>query len=61
MTIDEAMADLSILMEIKHRVGEERAAEAISLGIEALKRIQHHRPYVLSKEGDLLPGETENK
>ncbi len=40
MTIDQAIADLSIQLEVKRTVGQSRQADAIRLGIEALKEKQ---------------------
>ena len=59
MTIDEAMTDLSIQLEVKHSLGKNYQAEAIKLGIEALKCIKQVREAtgVSAIEFD-LPGET---
>lgn len=59
MTIDEAMGDLSIQREVKVMLGKTREAEAIGLGIEALKREKERRKYLVNSIGELLPGETE--
>lgn len=58
MTIDEAMADLSVQLEVKHRLGKDQQADAIRLGIEALKCIKWQRipPACLGRSR--LPGET---
>jgi len=60
MKIDEALTDLSIQLKVKHRVGEEYAATAIQLGIEALKHIKEMRDNVRISPSMPLPGETEN-
>lgn len=57
MTIDEAIKDLSIQLEVKNRVGAERAAAALQLGIEALKRLQRNRG-MKDARSEILPGET---
>jgi len=58
MTLDEAIADLSIQLEEKHRLGKEYQATAIELGIEALKRIQECRLADYMIKEDYLPSET---
>ena len=59
MTLDEAMADLSIQLEVTYRLGKYYQANAIELGIEALKRIQECRLADYMIKEDYLPGETE--
>jgi len=58
MTLDEAIADLSIQLEEKHRLGKEYQATAIELGIEAIRRIKDARTYEVEVEKGLLPSET---
>jgi len=60
VTIDEAIANLSIQIEGKHPLAQKHQAEAIQLGIEALVAVQYVRrnyPDILPAP---LPGETEN-
>jgi hypothetical protein len=59
MTIEEAMVSLSVQLEIKSRLGNEEAADALRLGIEALKRLQDNRKDPEFDHWVLLPGETE--
>jgi len=59
MTIDEAMTDLSIQLEVKRGLGLSRQADAITLGIEALKALKLHRRFMHNSEFELMPGETE--
>jgi len=59
MTIDKAIADLSIQREVKRRLGKDYQADAIKLGIEALKRIQVLRSFPNREPLKSLPGETE--
>lgn len=56
--LEEAMADLSMQLEAKRRLGRSRQADAIKLGIEALKRLQEHRTEHVDITYRLLPGET---
>lgn len=58
VNIDEAITDLSIQLEVKRRVGAERAATALQLGIEALKRLQDYQKGVNIDLWSKLPGET---
>jgi len=59
MTIDEAKICLSIQLEVKHRLGKDYEAQALQLGIEALKWIQYYRLKYYADTHKLLPGETE--
>ena len=58
MTLDEAIMDLSIQLEVKHRLGKDYQANAIELGIEALKRLKEYREWHRSTADGPLPGET---
>lgn len=58
MTIDEAKICLSIQLEVKHRLGKDFEANALQLGIEALKRIEAARLQWTNSPLHLLPGET---
>lgn len=58
MTLDEAIADLSIQLEVKRRLGKNREADAIKLGIEALKAVKQARDIAYSVPAHYLPGET---
>ena len=59
MTLEEAIElVIEYHSDIKFRQGE-RLAEAIQLGIEALKRIKYRRDQGKSYEPRPLPGETE--
>ncbi len=60
MTIDEAIGDLSIQLEVKRILGKSREADAIKLGIEALKLLLPARKGMTASSFPLLPGETEN-
>lgn len=60
MTLEEAIELVTEYhSDIKFRQGE-RLAEAIQLGIEALKRVKNDRPSTQRTIYGLLPGETEN-
>jgi len=59
MKIDEAITDLSIQLEVKHRVGAEYSADALKLGIEALKWAKLVRSLFPLALLERLPGETE--
>ncbi len=59
MNINEAIDDLSIQLEVKHRVALERQADAIKLGIEVLKRVKSQRADKRFMASMPLPGETE--
>lgn len=43
ITIREAMAVLSVMVEVKRRLGQNYEAEAIGLGLKALGRIKQER------------------
>lgn len=58
MTLEEAMTDLSIQLEVKRRLGQSRQADAIKLGIEALKRLGEGRKVDHAFAWKRLPGET---
>jgi len=59
MTIDEAITDLSIQQQVKYLTGKYHQAEAIRLGLEALKEVKASREEAYSEDTGLLPGETE--
>lgn len=58
MRIDEAIGDLSVQLEVKHILGQTRQADAIKLGIEALKREKGQRDHRIPGWNTPLPGET---
>lgn len=58
MTINEAIICLSIQLEVKHRQGKDFEANALQLGIEALKRCRVIKQESVLKPFTLLPGET---
>lgn len=58
MNIGQAMATLSILMELKGLTGEKDQHDAIKLGIEALGELQHLRDSQVLHESERLPSET---
>ncbi len=60
MKLEEAITDLSLQMEVKRRLGKSREADAVKLGIEALKRLQELRIDNPETAWQLLPGETED-
>lgn len=60
MTIDTAIVDLSIQLEVKRRLGKDHQANTIELGIEALKLIKKERKSPHRWFNSLLPGETED-
>ncbi len=60
MKLEEAITDLSLQMEVKRRLGKSREADAVKLGIEALKRVQDMRISPCTTEDELLPGETQD-
>ena len=59
MTIEEALTDLSIQLEVKRKLGKNHQANALKLGIEALKRLYLQREHPKRKLNTLLVGETE--
>jgi len=59
MTIAEAMADLSIQLEVKRRLGKDHEADALKLGIKALEYIKYLDSCPGLNTRLLLPGETE--
>jgi len=59
MTIDEAIVCLSIQREVKHQLGKEYEADALLLGIEALKHEEGQRDHRIPGWNTPLPGETE--
>lgn len=59
MTLDEAMTDLSIQREAKRQMGESHQADAIQLGIEALKVVKEFRTGRYKTINSPLLGETE--
>lgn len=60
MTLDEALGDLSIQLEVKRRLGADHQANAIKLGIEALKAIQKLRLGTPNLNLSTLLGETKD-
>ena len=58
MTINEAKICLSIQVEVKHRLGKDYEANALQLGIEALKWVERYRPDNKIDRWGLLSGET---
>jgi len=60
MTIDDAIANLSIQIEGKHPLAQKHQADAIKLGIEALKAYAQARRLGLPLRCDGLPGETKD-
>jgi hypothetical protein len=58
MTLDEAMTDLSIQLEVKRRTEQFRSADAIKLGIEAQRAFAILRSRLPLELQYLLPGET---
>ena len=61
ITIDEAMTDLSIQREVKRRLGKTHEADALGLGIEALKAVKKFQSMGSKINPLRLPGETEPK
>ncbi len=61
MTIDEAKAILFDFREQESGILGNEFAEAVQLGIEALKRIKECRLADYMIKEDLLPGETEEE
>ena len=61
MTLEEAMTDLSIQREVKRRLGKDHEADAIGLGIEALRYVRHTREIKVLDPGGKLLGETEEE
>ena len=60
MRIDEAIENLQDLL---HPEGDEvypEVANAVKLGIEALKRTREYRTYEILDAQELLPGETKD-
>lgn len=60
LTLDEAMIDLSIQREVKRRLGKDPEADAIGVGIGAIKRVKDMRISPCTTADELLPGETES-
>jgi len=60
MTLGEAKTDLSIQLEVKRRLGKNREADALKLGIEALKQVEEYRTHHILSKVKLLPGETKD-
>ena len=58
MIIDEAKICLSIQVEVKHRLGQDYVANALQLGVEALKYIDLARRSRDVRIIDKLPSET---
>jgi hypothetical protein len=58
MKIEEAIVNLSIQLEVKSRLGKTQEADAVRLGIEALKRIQWEREHALYNS-TALPNEAD--
>jgi len=59
MTIDEAIEEIRKAISYAHFTYPSRTAEALELGIEALKYIQRARQHDLYVKPERLPGETE--
>lgn len=59
MKLNEAITDLSIQREVKRRLGKNHEANALGLGIEALKWYIEAREGPVPSVYHLLPGETE--
>lgn len=57
MTIDEAINDLSVQMEVKRRTRADRQADAIKMGIEALEVLKEHRRIMVELGVGVLPSE----
>ena len=60
MNLGRAMTDLSIQLEVKRQLGQPHQADAIKLGIEALKIVGFTRANNFRLPLGLLPGETED-
>lgn len=60
MTLESAIASLSVQLEVKNRLGKTEEANAIELGIEGLQRIQKQRKSLMKSEIVLLPTETQS-
>jgi len=56
--LDIAIIDLLVQLETQRRIGGTRSAEALKLGIEALKLIKRNRRYTPQPYNIKLPGET---
>ena len=59
MTIDEAMINLSIILQFYINFQDHYSADALKLGIEALKRIKEARQCEEEVSSYPLSGETE--
>ncbi len=59
MTIDEAIADLLVQLEVKRKLGLDHQSRAIKLGIEALKVVKEFRTGRYRTINSPLPGEGE--
>lgn len=60
MKLNEAVASLSIQLEVKRRLGKNREADAIGLGIEALMYVKDVRHIINTPNPELLPSETKD-
>jgi len=60
MRIDEAITNLSIQIEGKHPLAQKHQAEAIQLGIGALKLVKAKRLHFEVDINRPLPGETKD-
>ena len=58
MKLKEAIEDLEIQVRVQQTIDNPRRAEALKLGIEALKRTHARRERLSWKLESLLPGET---
>ncbi len=61
MTIDEAIGKLKLVDTLLIRCVQQPERDAIKLGIEALRECKKAREGDPAFDGELLPGETENK
>ncbi|MBA7666856.1 hypothetical protein ES703_74939 [subsurface metagenome] len=60
MKLKEAITVLSLQLRLQHLLGKFREADAVKLGIEALKRLRELRIDNPETAWQLLPGETED-
>ena len=58
MKIDKAIQLLGDLLHYSETENPPDDGDAIKLGIEALKLLQHRRAYLLGARPEILPGET---
>lgn len=58
MTLEKAIAELSRQLEVKHLLGKFHQADALKLGIEALKHVEGLRKWGIPHVNHMLPGET---